>query len=96
MFQVLDSTSIREGRTKITHKNGKTVTEINRGLHSNRLNYCREILYGKCLKKDTEYYCICSCLRKSRMERLFDKGRETLKKEMDVVDFFKEFRTLKA
>ena len=34
-------------------------------------------------------------MQKSRMERLFDKGRRALKEEMDIVQFFTELRQLK-
>ena len=75
MFQVVDSTALREGRTKIKHINGQKVTLTNNGLHRNRLNYCRELLYGKCLRQDIDYNFSLKCLRRTRMERLFEEGR---------------------
>ena len=72
------------------------MTIFNSGLQQHKLNYCRELLYGKCFKKYKDNNCWCRSVRKSRMERLFDQGRTVLKKEMDVVDFFKELRELKA
>ena len=70
------------------------MVEIDRGIHIKKLNYCRELINGKCLKKGEKLPC--KFMHKSRMERLFEKGRDQLKKEMDVVEFFKEFREVKA
>ena len=66
------------------------------GMHSKELNYFRELLYGKCLRRDTEYDFPCKFMRKSRMERLFEKGRESLKSEIDVVSFLTKIREIYA
>ena len=83
MFQVVDHRTFKPSVQKVSFKSGKKVVEVDRGLHVAKLNYCRELINGICLRKGET--CPCRCMQKSRMERLFDKGRHALKREMDIV-----------
>ena len=79
-------------RAKVKFENGKPVRTFNSGIHVSRLNYCREVLYGKCLKSESKAI----CLKKSRMERIFDQARERLKEEIDVINILTQLRTINA
>ena len=65
-------------------------------MHAHELNYFRELLYGKCLRHGKKYDCRFKCLRKNRMERLFENARESLKQEIDVINFLTKVREMHA
>ena len=88
---MVDEESMRN-RTKVKFENGKSVRMFSNGIHISKLNYCREILYGKCLRSESSWV----CLKKSRMERIFDQGRERLKEEIDVINILTQLRTINA
>ena len=83
-------------RNKTVFENGKATTTFDNGLHVRKLRYFREVIYGICLRKGTTYKFPCKFLHKNRMERLFEKGRKELKREMDIMSFLNDIRTIKA
>ena len=74
-------------RHQVKFQQNKAIDTFDNGMHPHELNYFRELLYGKCLRRGKEYDFPCKFMRKSRMERLFEKGRESLKSEIDVIRF---------
>ena len=50
MFQVVDHKTFKSKMNKVGFKNGKKVVEVDNGLKRKQLNYCRELIHGKCLR----------------------------------------------
>ena len=93
-FQVLDSETIKK-RNNVSMKNGKkVVAKFATGLYPSQLNYFREVIYGKFLPLD--YVLPCKFMQKSRMERLFEKGRRHLRQELDIANLIGDIRAMKS
>ena len=76
-------------------KNGKkVVAKFATGLYPSQLNYFREVIYGKFLPLD--YVLPCKFMQKSRMERLFEKGRRHLRQELDIANLIGDIRAMKS
>ena len=70
------------------------MAKFDTGLYPSKLNYCRELLYGKFLPSDFVFSC--KFMRKNRMERLFEKGRQHWRQEMDIVNLIRDIRAIKS
>ena len=93
-FQVLDQETLSK-RNQVAFKKGhKVVADFHTGLYPNKLNYFREVIYGKFLPLD--YVCPCKFMQRTRMERLFEKGRKHFRSEMDIVNLIKDIRAMKS
>ena len=94
MYHVVNERTLKKRMNKVGLMNGEMVDEYDNGLDIRKLNYCREFYHGKCKRSSKEESCF--CLRKSRMERLFEDGRNQLLEQMDVIKLFRELRILKT
>ena len=73
MFQVIDAKTLMKKQKRIGFKNGKVTSEQERELYPSKLNWFREVLYGYILRgKDADKMFPCSCMRRNRMEKLFE------------------------
>ena len=71
-----------------TFKKATQFKDVDKGQLINKISSIRLILQ-KCLPKFL-------CLKKTRNDRLYDKGKKQLTKELDVVEFLKLSRECKA
>ena len=92
MFRIVNEKTLKQKLSAVGLNKGLDLHK--KELNPKKLNYFREIYHSKCKRnKKPERL---QCLKKSRMERLFDDGRNQLLEQMDVVRLFRELRILKT
>ena len=92
MFRIVNQKTLKQKLSAVGLNKGMDLHK--KELNPKKLNYFREIYHSKCKrnKKPDKL----QCLKKSRMERLFEDGRNQLLEQMDVVRLFRELRILKT
>ena len=93
MYRIVNERTLQQKLSRVGLKTDN-MNVYKTELNPKRLNLCREIYHAKC-KRGTEPSRV-PCCRKSKMEQLFEDGRNQLLEQMDVVKLFTELRILKA